>query len=272
MLATVKNPFLFLQDAWRHRSLIFRLTRREIESRYKGSVLGILWSVIVPLMLLAVYTFVFSVIFQAKWDAKIDNRWQFALILFSGLIVFNVFSECINRAPGVMLNYVSYIKKVVFPLEILPWVLLFSSLYNAFLSFIILLAGHFIFIGVPPLTVLLIPLELLPFILLTLGLTLFLSSLGVYLRDLSQLISICTMILMFMSPIFYPITSIPEEYRGYISLSPIAVVIEGARGLIFYGQIPSVGQWLFSFACSWLIVWLGYIWFMKTRKGFADVV
>lgn len=266
------NPLSFLTSAWKNRLLVYRLAKREIEARYRGSFLGIFWSLLVPILLLAVYTFVFSVIFQSRWDRPVESRAEFALILFAGLILFNIFSECLNRAPSLMLNYVSYIKKVVFPLEILPWVLILTALFNALVSFLVLILGYFIFIGIPSIKLLILPIFLLPLILLTLGLSLFLSSLGVYLRDLQQVIGVFTMILMFLSPLFYPISAIPESYRQIIMLNPLCQVIEDFRGILFWDTLPGLKHWFALLIVSFLISWSGYFWFIKTKKGFADVV
>lgn len=266
------NPIAFLTSAWKNRSLIVRLTKREIESRYRGSSLGMLWSVLVPILLLGVYTFVFSVIFQSRWDRPVENKAEFALILFSGLILFNVFSECVNRSPSLMLSYVSYIKKVVFPLEVLPWVIVLASLFNALISFFVLLIGYLFFIGMPTAHIFLLPVLLIPLILLTLGITLFLSSLGVYLRDLQQIIGVLVMILMFLSPIFYPISAIPEAYRKIILLNPLCSIIEDFRGILFWQTLPNLNHLVLIIIGSFVIACLGSMWFVKTKKGFADVV
>ena len=266
------GPLAWLRSAWRNRVLITRLARREIEARYRGSFLGIFWSLFVPIMLLGVYTFVFSVIFQARWDSTVTDKKLFALILFTGLIIFNIFAECINRAPGLLLANVTYIKKVVFPLEILPWVALVAALFNAFVSFGVLAACYLVFIGLPSWTVALIPLMLIPHMLMTLGLTLFLASTGVFLRDLQQVIGVLTTILMFLTPLFYPLSAIPEGFRRVVQSSPLALEVEGARNALFWGQTPSIDAWLIFFVASWLVAWMGYVWFMKTKKGFADVV
>jgi len=263
------HPFI---DAWTHRKLIWRLASREVQARYRGSLLGLGWSIIVPFVLLAVYTFVFSVVFQARWGAVDGSLTHFATRLFCGLIVFNFFSECLSRAPGLILSNPSYVKKVVFPLEILPWVSAVSAMVNACLAAAVLLLAFCISEGPPPLSILAAPLVMLPTIFLTLGLSLFLSSLGVFLRDLQQLIGILLTVLMFMSPLFYPIDAIPEAYRGAFSLSPLTISITEMREILFDGSLPSPIEWLINLGASWLVLWLGFLWFTKTRKGFADVL
>jgi lipopolysaccharide transport system permease protein len=266
------GPFGFFQSGWRNRKLILRLAKREIEARYRGSLLGIFWTVLVPVIMLLVYGFTFTVVFQAKWEIPAGGKGHFVLLLFSGLIIFNLFSECLNRAPGLLLQHASYIKKVVFPLEILPWVTLIVALFNAATSSVILAIVYAVLLGVPPITAVYLPLMLLPILFLSLGLTLFFSSVGVFVRDLQQLMGLITMVIMFLSPLFYPISALPERYRTYIKFSPISLAIEESRKVLFLGQSPDFVVWGIYLACSWLVAWVGFIWFMKTKKGFADVV
>jgi lipopolysaccharide transport system permease protein len=222
--------------------------------------------------MLTVYTFVFSVVFRARWDAGSDSKTEFALLLFSGLITFNLFSECVNRAPGIILANANYVKKVVFPLEILPWVSLGSALFHAFISLAVWLLAYVVFFGIPHITVLLFPLIILPLLLLTVALSWALSALGVYLRDVSQFTGIIVTVLMFLSPIFYPISAIPEEYRPLLQLNPLAAVIEQVRQALFYGAVPDVGVYLAYLAATFVIAALCFAWFQKARKGFADVL
>jgi len=257
---------------WPYRSLILRLARREIEARYRGAALGLVWSVLTPLAMLSVYTYVFSVIFQARWDTPTNGRGQFAILLFSGLIVFSIFSECLNRAPSLMLQNVSYIKKVVFPLEVMAWVVLLVALFNAAVSFSVLLAFYLMVFGLPPITVVLLPLVLVPLVLAVLGLTWFLASLGVFVRDVSQFIGILTTLTLFMSPILYPVTAIPEAVRPYVYANPLTLVLENTKEVLFWGTVPDPGYLALSTLAAWAVAWLGYAWFMRTRKGFADVV
>jgi len=257
---------------WHNRRLIKVLVEREVLGRYRGSFLGILWSLFNPLLMLTVYTFVFSVIFKARWNSDNTSKTAFALILFAGLMVFNVFSECINRAPSIILSNANYVKKVVFPLEILPWVVLGSSLFHMFVSLAVWLFAYLLFFGVPHLTVLYFPLVVLPLVLLILGLTWLLASLGVYLRDVSQVIGVSTTLLMFLSPIFYPAAAWPERVRPLLSLNPLTPAIEQGREVLYFGRSPDFGLLLVEFTVGLAVAWLGFAWFQKTRKGFADVL
>ena len=266
------GPFAPLRTAWHHRTLILRLANRELAARYRGSMLGFVWAVINPLLMLAVYTFVFSMVFQARWGMATDGKVGFALLLFSGLILFTIFAECVTRAPGLMLENVSYIKRVVFPLEILPLVTLAVAIANAGISVAVLLVFYLIVQGLPPWTALLLPLVVLPLALFTLGLSWFVSAAGVYLRDLRQIVGVMVTATMFLSPIFYPLSAIPQDMRWVLTLNPLTPILEQSKDLLFWGRIPSPGEWLLAVLAAWAVAWLGYTWFMKTRRGFADVV
>lgn len=255
-----------------NRSLIFSLAKREVVGRYRGSVMGILWSFFNPVLMLAVYTFVFSVVFKARWTGGSESKTEFALVLFAGLLVFNLFAECINRAPGLILSNVNYVKKVVFPLEILPIVVLSSAVFHFLISFIVWIIFYLIFFGTPPVTILLLPLILVPLTLMILGLSWLLASLGVYLRDVGQMIGMVVTVLMFLSPIFYPISALPEKYRLLMQLSPLTFSIEQARNAMIWGDGINWEYWLIWISVSLLLAWTGFAWFQKTRKGFADVL
>lgn len=258
---------------WKNRRLIRSLIQREVVGRYQGSMLGLFWSFFNPVFMLSVYTFIFSVIFKARWgDAGSGSKIEFALILFGGMLVFNLFAECINRAPTLITANPTYVKKVVFPLEILPWVSFGSALFHATVSLGVWLLLYLPVFGPPPLTILLLPLMLLPYCLLIMGLSWFLASLGVYLRDVAQVTGIVMTALMFLTPIFYPITAIPVAYHRYIYLNPLTYVVEQTRDLLYFGRGIVWGPFTVFTCVACLIAWLGFVWFQKTRKGFADVL
>ncbi len=266
------SPREMLASLWRNRHLVHALVKREVLGRYRGSFMGILWSFFNPLLMLAVYTFVFSYVFKARWNTGGDSKTEFALILFAGLIVFNIFSECVNRAPGLMLANANFVKKVVFPLEVLPWVALGATLFHALVSVAVWLVAYVVFFGPPHPTVLLLPLVALPLMLFTMGISWGLASLGVYLRDIAQFIGILTTVMMFLSPIFYPATALPPQYRHLMLLNPLTPAIEQARAVLFWGRTPDWTIFFPYLAGSLLIAGLGFAWFQKTRKGFADVI
>lgn len=266
------SPVEMYVSLWRNRELIKALAKREVLGRYRGSVLGLLWSFFNPLFMLAVYTFVFSVVFKARWNTESDSKTEFALVLFAGLIVFNLFAECINRAPGAILSNVNYVKKVVFPLEILPVIALLSVLFHGLISLVVWLLAYLIFFGLPHATVLYLPLVILPLFLLIMGLSWMLSSLGVYLRDVSQFVVLFTTALMFLTPIFYPATALPEHYRPLLYLNPLTIIIEQTRDVLFWGKAPDCFILMIYWVVNLGIAWLGFAWFQKTRKGFSDVL
>ncbi len=266
------TPRELVASLWRNRSLVKALIQRDVMGRYRGSLMGMLWSLFNPVFMLTVYTFVFSVVFKARWEVGSDSKTEFALLLFAGLIVFNMFSECINRAPTLILSNVNYVKKVVFPLEILPWAALGSTLFHGVISLVVWLIAYAIFFGIPHTTVLLFPLIILPLLLFIMGLTWGLSSLGVYLRDISQFVGILTTVLMFLSPVFYPASALPQEYRQLLQLNPLTPAIEQARDVLFWGRVPDPTIISLYFTGAAALAWLGFAWFQKVRRGFADVL
>lgn len=268
------NPMLGVRIVLRHRDLLGQLLRRNLEARYRGSVLGVIWSFAHPLMMLAVYTFVFGVIFKARWgvEALADNRASFPLILFCGMAVFNVFSESVNNSTGVVTANTSYVKKVIFPLELLPICNVLTAFVFGLAWFALLLLGTAIFLGQLSWTMLLLPLPLASLLLFSAGTALLVSSLGVFLRDMQQLVLIATQVLFFMTPIFYPISLVPEKLRWLLYLNPLAVMVEQTRELFLYGQVPDLGVWLLTLLVSLAVFQLGLAWFVKTKKGFADVL
>lgn len=266
------SPVGAVRSLWTNRQLIARMGQREIIGRYKGSAMGLAWSFITPLFMLAIYTFVFSVVFQARWGTSEESKTQFAVVLFAGLIVHTLFSDVINRAPQLVLGNVNYVKKVVFPLEILPVVQLLSATFHALVSVAVLIAAQLVFQGSLPITALLLPVVLLPFLLLTLGLAWCLASLGVFVRDVGQTISLVTSVMLFMSPVFFPVQSLPPALQPWMHLNPLTFVIEQVREVVVWGRLPDwQGLAVYSLA-SIATAWLGFAWFQKTRKGFADVL
>lgn len=262
------------KSLWRNRQLIIQMTKREVVGRYQGSAMGMAWSFFNPVLMLVVYTFVFSEIFKSRWTGAgaDDSKTQFAVVLFVGMIVLNLFSEVINRAPGLIIANVNYVKKVVFPIEILPVIAMGAALFHSAISLAVLLIAFVVFNGYIHWTVIFIPLILLPLIVLTTGLAWMLASLGVFLRDVGQTIGIITTVLTFLSPIFYPVTAVPISVRQFIMANPLTFIIEQAREILIWGHLPNwLGLGVYTLVAS-VIACAGYAWFQKTRKGFADVL
>ncbi len=262
-----------LRSLWRNRQLIAEMTKREVVGRYRGSVLGIAWSFFNPLLMLALYTFVFSVVFKARWGVNADEtKTQFAIVLFVGMIVHGLFAEVINRAPAMITSNVNYVKKVVFPLDILPSVAMGAALFHGLVSLVVLMIAFVLFNGYLNWTAIFIPFVLLPLIIFTLGVAWMLASLGVFLRDLGQTTNIITTVMLFFSPIFYPMTALPIEFHPWIMANPLTFIIEQAREVVIWGHVPDwLGLCIYSLLAL-IIAWAGYVWFQKTRKGFADVL
>ena len=258
---------------WRNRSFVYALVKREVIGRYRGSFMGLAWSFLNPLFMLAIYTFVFSVAFKARWgvggeESKVD----FAIILFVGMIVHGLFAECINRAPGLILSNVNYVKKVVFPLEILSWVAFGSALFHATISLVVLLLAQLLVSQHMPWTVVLFPLVLLPLGFATMGFTWFFAAIGVYVRDIGQITGMLTTVLLFVSAVFFPISAVPAPYQRWLQLNPLVFIIEEGRNTLIFGQLPDIRQWAIMLVAGMLIAGAGFTCFQKMRKGFADVL
>ena len=261
------------RSLWQHRQLIKQMAWREVIGRYKGSIMGLFWSFIHPVLMLTVYTFVFSIVFKAKWGSGGgESKAAFALILFVGLIVHGLLAEVLNRAPSLILSNVNYVKKVVFPLEILPVISLVSALFHSLISLGVLLLAFLAINSYLPWTVIFIPIILLPFIMLVLGFAWLLAALGVFIRDIGQSISIITTIMMFMAPVFFPLSALPVKYHPYILANPLTFIIEQAREVLIFGNLPNWSGLAIFMSIAITFVWLGYSIFQKTRKGFADVL
>jgi lipopolysaccharide transport system permease protein len=267
------NPVRISRNLWSERDLIRQLTLREVIGRYRSSYLGFLWAFLNPLLMLAVLTFVFSVVFKAKWGISTDEgKMEFAMTIFCGMIAFNLFSECLNRAPGLIIGSPHYVKKIVFPAEILPVYVLLSSLIHLLISMGILILGIVIFMHRIPWTVIYFPLVLIPLLFLSLGLAWFFASIGVFIRDIGNTIGFLTTLLFFTTPIFYPISALPESLRTVIRVNPLAVIVEDFRRIMIWGRPPDWGWYGLLVFISLMVLLSGYAWFMKSKKAFADVI
>ena len=259
-----------LNDLVNHREIIIQLTKRDIIGRYKGSVLGLLWSFLHPLVLVIVYTVVFGFVFKAKWGVELKQN--FSILLFSGLIFHAYLSECLVRSPTLIINNINLVKKVVFPLEVLSWVLTFSSMFHFFASAIILFSAQYILSGHVYITWLYLPLLLFPITILCLGLGWLLSALSIFLRDITQVTTIISTILLFLCPIFYPMELVPSKFQLFLYLNPLTFIVEQSRQIIIYGNSPDIVG-LFIYTCLiFVFTQISYIWFMKVRRYFADVL
>lgn len=268
------SPLRAVESFIKNYNLIVQMTKRDVVGRYRGSVMGLTWSFFNPLLMLAIYTFVFSVVFKARWSGigEESTKMDFAIIFFSGLIMYGVFAECVNRAPSTILGNINYVKKVVFPLEILPLIACGSALFHAAISTVVLLLAQLVFEGHVPWTAVLFPVVMAPLALATMGIAWVLSALGVYVRDIGQITGMVTTMLMFLSPIFFPMSAMPEEFKGMIAINPLVYFLEEGRNTLIFGVVPDPLSLLYAWIASIVAASAGFAIFQKMRNGFSDVL
>lgn len=254
-----------------HRDLLRSLVRREIEVKYRGSTFGKLWILLLPLMMLGVYTFVFGTVYGSRWGQGSDLS-DFVPMLYCGLIVHAIFAETVGKAPSLVVNNPNYVKKVIFPLELLPLGSLATALFNAGISFLLLLVLILILKGGLHWTLITTPLVILPLVLYTIGAAWLLAALGVFFRDIEQIIGVFMSMLLFLSPVFYSVDSAPELARAMLKFNPLTYPIEEVRNVVLLGQLPNWQSWLLQMLIGFLVAWLGIWVFERVRPAFADVV
>lgn len=252
-----------------HRSLLWRLVLREVTSRYRGSWGGLLWSILLPCVMLAVYLLVFGVIYTPVRGKGIDS--SFALSLFAGMLLHGLVAECLARAPNAVLAQPSYVKKVVFPIELLPLTVVGAALIQFLLGSLVLFVALLAWQGLGP-WALLWPIAWLPLLAFCIGVSFALSALTVYLRDLAQVTGFMATLLLFLSPVFYPLEQAPAGLRQWLLLNPLTVPIEATRSLLVHSRLPDPVLWLTHAAACMLVLWVGWWLFQRTRRGFADVI
>lgn len=272
-LINIAAPFKLISD---NRELLRQLVKRNIYGRYKGTVGGLAWSVIQPLLMLAVYTFIFSVVFKARWgnlpSGGLDGSYAFSVIMFCGMTVFSVFSESITAAPMLIVGNPNYVKKVIFPIEILPIAQVISSMIINLIWMAILFIGAVFLLNSLSWTMLLLPVIFIPFLFFTAGLSFFVASLGVYFRDLAYVTGIIVQILFLLTPIFYSTQMVPEKFQFVLQLNPLTWVVEETRSVFLFKQLPNWDAIIVIIIMSFVTFQLGYVWLNKTKKGFADVL
>jgi lipopolysaccharide transport system permease protein len=268
-LAWISAPFSAFVA---HRSLTIGLARRDVLGRYKGASFGLLWSLISPFLLLMVYTFAFGTVMRGRWPQIESGETSFAIILFAGLIVHGLFAECLVRAPTLIVGNTNFVKRVIFPLEILPWPMVLSALFHAFMNVVVFILLRLALDGDFDWTIVLLPLVLMPMVVLTLGVSWFLASLGVYMRDITQVTGVLSMALLFLSSALMPVESVPESYRWVFQINPLTVIIDQARNVMLWGRQPDWATLGVYLGVSLIVMYTGRAWFMATRRGFADVL
>lgn len=266
------GPFAPIRSATGNLRLIRQLARREIEMKFLGSTLGMLWVLLVPLLMLGVYTFVFGSVFKARWPGAIEGSMaDFAVRMFAGLVVFAFFADVVGRSPRLVIDYPNFVKKVAFPVECLPWVAAAAASVTFVASLAILIVASAWLNGMHW-TVVLLPVYLLPLVLLTVGLSWALAALGVFFRDLAQIVAVVVSAMLFLTPIFYPVSAVPESFREAMLVNPLTFYAEAARNLVIDGRIPSPIEFARAVTIAIAVFLLGYAWFRKARTAFADVV
>ncbi len=270
------SPRAFLATFSTHWGLITQMTRREVIGRYKGSIFGLLWSFFNPLLMLAVYTFAFAVVFQAHWNNNLKaSQWDYALNVFAGLILFVLYAESVNAAPKLMFSYSSYVKRVIFPLEILPVVNVGAGLVHACIGALVLVAFQLALHHTLHWSMLFWPVIVLDFSIFVLAVCWFVAALGVYVRDVAQSIAIITILLNFVSPVFFSVHQATAGHawlRWFFLINPLSFPMEASRDVIIAGHLPNLWYMAAYTAGALLLAWLGFVWFQKTKKGFADVM
>jgi len=257
--------------------LIRQLSKRDIAKRYKGSAFGILWSLLTPIMMISVYGFVFTFVFEARFgsqgDANSDPvKGEFALLLFSGIIIHGFVADILARSPNLIVENTNFVKKVIFPLEIIPVTLIVSSFFQLLINTLVMMVAVFFIYGSIKITILWLPFIMLPLLLLMLGISWFLSAIGVFLRDIGQITSVLSTIILFVSPVFYDIELLPEGVQKFIYLNPITVIVQQLREVVIYGNLPNILDISIYYGVSIAIFVLGILFFQKVRKAFADVL
>jgi lipopolysaccharide transport system permease protein len=268
------RPGALLASLLRHRELILRLAAREFGQRFRGSLLGVGWAVLTPLLTAAVFTFVFSAVFPSRWGGPSapQGPFDFAILFLAGLAVHSIFAECVTRGPALVVGNASYVTKVVFPLEVLPFVAALTALTNATISLGIVLLANLLLNGELHATALFLPLVLAPYLLFVVALCMLLAATGVYLRDLGQVVGLLVTVSLFLTPIFYPVEAVPAALRPVIWLNPLTFVVEQVRAVLVFGRFPDLpGLALYSLAAFGALAVAFWV-FQRLRAGFADVL
>lgn len=266
------SPLSLVRSTWKHRELILQLARKEVVGRYKGSLFGMAWSYMSPLFMLGIYTLFFTEVFHARWGGMSDGKGGYATALFSGLIIYTVFADCISRGSQLVTDNANYVTKVIFPLEILPWVSSLTALYHALASLVVLALFSLIFTGHVAATFLLFPVVMVPLILISTAAGWLLASLGVYVRDVGQFTAVIVLAMLYTSGVFFPIEQMKPGIQAVMRMNPLTSLITQGRNVLLWGQWPD--WWgLTTYTCGALLAcWLAYAWFQRTRAGFIDVL
>jgi lipopolysaccharide transport system permease protein len=272
-LRTFLHPAHLARTLWSHRMLIAQFTKREVLEKHKGAYLGVLWNVLSPLLTLGAFTFVFGFVFQKHWgNTGAAGPLDFAINFFTGHTLFHVLAESVSRAPTCVASRPNLVRKVVFPTEVLPVSVVASTLVYEAVALGLLAILVTVVTGTVSSTIWLFPLLLVPLVMLSLGLAWLLASLGAFIRDVRSIVGVITQLLLFLSAVFYPISAIPEQFRPFVEYNPIAIIIESGRRTLIEGAWPDMLALGWVTLLSALIMQCGYAWYMRMRRGLADVL
>lgn len=255
-----------------YRSLTWELAKRDVLGRYRGASFGLLWSLLSPFLMLMVYSFAFGFVMKARWPQAQAGGTHYSIILFVGLIVHGFFAECLSRGPHLITGNANFVKRVIFPLEILPWPMVLSALFHTFMNLLVFLALHLFLDHQLSWTTVLLPIVLLPLVLLALGVSWLLAALGVYLRDIGQITGVLATAMLFLSTAMYPMDALPPMYRWLLELNPLTFIINQARAVALWGTWPDWRGLGVYTVCAIIVMAAGYGLFGLTRRGFADVI
>ncbi|HYG07188.1 MAG TPA: ABC transporter permease [Stenotrophomonas sp.] len=256
----------------RHWSLTREMTKRDVLGRYRGASFGLLWSLISPFLLLMVYTFAFGTVMKGRWPEIEAGQTQFSIILFAGLIVHGFFAECLGKSVVLIVGNPNFVKRVIFPLEILPWPMVFSALFHTLMNLLVFLLLRLVMDGHIAATTPLFPLVMLPLVVLMMGVSWLMASFGVYFRDIGQITGVLSMAMLFLSSAMMPVDSVPEKYRWVFQLNPLTFIIDQARNVLLWGRLPDwIGLGIYL-VVSLVVFYIGYVVFSATRRGFSDVL
>jgi lipopolysaccharide transport system permease protein len=269
----MKTNNSFLSNYLNNKFLVYSFLKREIIQRYKGSFFGLIWSILNPLFMLLIYTFIFSEVFNVRWESNSTSKIEFGLMIFSGLMIFNIFSDCLSKSPYLILNNSNYVKKIIFPTEILVYSIVGSALFH-FLVNLIVFGGIYFFTynKIQTSIFFFLPLIIFSYLLFIMGICLVYSALTVFVRDFANFNQILITIFLFASPIFYPISMIPENYHFIFNLNPLSFPIESFRNIVFFNEIPQISSFFLYLSFSILIFSIGVKLFMKLRPHFPDFI
>jgi len=260
-------------DLWRHRDLLWQFTMRSIEVRHKGSYLGLIWSVLNPLLMLGLYVLMFGYVLGGNFGVlPNETRGDFALGTFIGLAIFQLLAEVIGISPTTIVMQPNFVKKVVFPLEVLPVANVGASVFHFLISLALVVFGVAL-LG-PGLTwsALWLPVIVLPLVLLSMGLAWLISSLGVFFRDIGQATQFLTQLLMFLSAVFYPPSKLPPAAWKYLRFNPVLLGVEQARSTLLWHQPLNQNHLAFLYLSGVAVFALGHAVFVRLKPAFADVL